>query len=322
MTETAESARRLGRRRRMHGQVSRSLTVIVLGVALVSAVVPPAVAGPQDAAARAIASAAGAPAGTLAPGRVTNAAGVSVTLGGSLADEVTIANGDVAVAVRQPAAVGRAAAHGTGVLVSPTNQAGMTAAAQLNSDGLQLLTVLEHAAAPSVVRYELQLPAGVELATQADGGLSIVAPGAAGEPDVVYGEIRAPWAVDATGRQLATSYSTAGSTLVQHVDHAGAAYPVVADPYVTLGNYIYVTFRKAEVRSILQRWNTNHDIANAACIAIPHAVARAVCAAGVVVHRTEAGRVFRAARSRNECARYVFSYPPSIFLRSIYVYNC
>jgi hypothetical protein len=42
--------------------------------------------------------------------------------------------------------------------------------------------------------------------------------------------IQAPWAKDASGNAIPTEYSLEGSTLVQRVEHAGADYPVVADP--------------------------------------------------------------------------------------------
>lgn len=44
------------------------------------------------------------------------------------------------------------------------------------------------------------------------------------------GMIGAPWAVDAAGMSLPTSYEVQGSTLIQRVDTAGAIFPVVADP--------------------------------------------------------------------------------------------
>ncbi|MFD7904211.1 hypothetical protein ACFV4G_18425 [Kitasatospora sp. NPDC059747] len=47
--------------------------------------------------------------------------------------------------------------------------------------------------------------------------------------------ISAPWAYDANGRALPTSYSVDGGTVTQHVDTRGAAFPVVADPHYTWG---------------------------------------------------------------------------------------
>ena len=42
--------------------------------------------------------------------------------------------------------------------------------------------------------------------------------------------IATPWALDAHGVAIPTSYTLDGTTLVQTIEHAGAAYPVVADP--------------------------------------------------------------------------------------------
>ena len=42
--------------------------------------------------------------------------------------------------------------------------------------------------------------------------------------------IAVPWALDANGEEIPTSYALDGTTLVQTVEHHGAAYPVYADP--------------------------------------------------------------------------------------------
>jgi hypothetical protein len=47
-----------------------------------------------------------------------------------------------------------------------------------------------------------------------------------------------------------TRYEVRGGRLVQHVDHAGADYPVVADPTVSFGWYIYIRYPKAEVQNL------------------------------------------------------------------------
>ncbi|WP_314146898.1 hypothetical protein [uncultured Leifsonia sp.] len=46
----------------------------------------------------------------------------------------------------------------------------------------------------------------------------------------ILNTLRPAWAIDAGGRSVPTSYSIDGDLVVQHVDHEGAAYPVVADP--------------------------------------------------------------------------------------------
>lgn len=67
--------------------------------------------------------------------------------------------------------------------------------------------------------------------------------------------LEAPWAVDATGRELPTRYELDGDVLVQHVDTAGAVFPVAADPSWGLGwQYItpvyYVHYNRSETHSI------------------------------------------------------------------------
>jgi hypothetical protein len=47
--------------------------------------------------------------------------------------------------------------------------------------------------------------------------------------------IGAPWAVDAAGKTLTTSYTFTGNAITQKVDTTGATFPVVADPTVTFG---------------------------------------------------------------------------------------
>ncbi len=43
------------------------------------------------------------------------------------------------------------------------------------------------------------------------------------------------WALDASGQPVPTRYRIEGTTLVQVIDHHGAAYPVVGDPKYTWG---------------------------------------------------------------------------------------
>ena len=52
-------------------------------------------------------------------------------------------------------------------------------------------------------------------------GLDVMTDGPEGP--VLLASIAAPWAVDAPGRQLSTSYSVYGSTLGQRVEIKGAA---------------------------------------------------------------------------------------------------
>lgn len=107
---------------------------------------------------------------------------------------------------------------------------GIDAAVQRTPTGVRLLSVIRSASAPTAYRYPLRLPRGATLERQSSGVILIR--DAAGMP---LGAVRAPWAIDARGAKVATRFEVRGRTLVQHVAHVGAAYPVVADPSIDFG---------------------------------------------------------------------------------------
>jgi hypothetical protein len=92
------------------------------------------------------------------------------------------------------------------------------------------------------------LPVGVTASISPEGGGT---PGAVVLTDLDgrVSVLAAPWAKDAHGVSLPTSYRIEGSTLVQTVDTAGAVFPVAADPKVVY-SWFYtrktVYFNKSE----------------------------------------------------------------------------
>lgn len=81
-------------------------------------------------------------------------------------------------------------------------------------------------AAPSEFRYRLALgESDVALELNDEGGLTVLT-----LDGTVANVVLPPWAIDARGTSVATSYRVEGSVLVQRVQHAGTAYPVIADP--------------------------------------------------------------------------------------------
>lgn len=80
--------------------------------------------------------------------------------------------------------------------------------------------------APKSYDFELDLPRGTRLVKQSDGSVFVTT--SAGKVATVFA---APWAVDAKGRDVSTSFKISGNTLTQTVSHSNAAYPVVADPW-------------------------------------------------------------------------------------------
>ena len=79
--------------------------------------------------------------------------------------------------------------------------------------------------APTEYRFDLTVPAGAALQTTPDGGAAVV-----GADGGVVSVVAPAWALDANGTQVPTRYRIEGTTLVQVIDHHGAAYPVVGDP--------------------------------------------------------------------------------------------
>ncbi|MGG7464985.1 MULTISPECIES: hypothetical protein [unclassified Plantibacter] len=87
-------------------------------------------------------------------------------------------------------------------------------------------SIMFDATAPSEFRYAIRIgdtDASLELAE--DDSVHVLGP-----DGTMANIVLPPWAVDANGHSVPTSYSVEGNVLVQHVNHAGAAYPVVADP--------------------------------------------------------------------------------------------
>lgn len=93
------------------------------------------------------------------------------------------------------------------------------------ASAMRAIITIHDATAPRKYVFPLDLPTGARVTKQADGGVQV--------QDVdggVLGIVTKPWAVDAKGKSLPTRYTVRGDKLIQHVDHRGATYPVLADP--------------------------------------------------------------------------------------------
>ena len=187
------------------------------------------------------------------------------------------------------------------------------------ADGVQMLAVLASDAAPSTLEYEFG--PGTKLDLLDDGSVLVTMHGR------YAGQVAAPWAVDADGTSLVTHYRVKGSNLIQTVDTTGAVFPVVADPYITFGWSVYVTFRHSETHTI---YNTIKNMSTTVaigwlCARIPHTVLAVGCALMFVWMYNSIKSTFQSASAQHTCVRFAFSYsalvvplPPS----SWYVYNC
>ena len=106
-------------------------------------------------------------------------------------------------------------------------------AAQPTQDGgVRALVVIDGPQAPAEFRFPMTVPSGTSLVPSSDGGVSVV-----GFEGPLVAQITPPWAYDANGTAVPSSCRVEGTTLIQTVSHAGAVYPVVADPRLSYGTY-------------------------------------------------------------------------------------
>ncbi len=163
---------------------------------------------------------------------------IGIPGGDQAANAASVANGVVAYTDAAPDTTVVAQALPAGVDGSTEADASAASAAAAGDDtsspaiegdsgGVRLMTVIDGPSAPTTFAFPLDLPAG---ATLAQNGNGYVISDATGTP---IAAISAPWATDANDAPVPASYSLDGNTLVLHVDHQGAAYPVVADPTVS-----------------------------------------------------------------------------------------
>ncbi|MEU8585085.1 hypothetical protein [Streptomyces abikoensis] len=107
------------------------------------------------------------------------------------------------------------AAKATDLAIQPTTDGGIRA-----------LAVLKDSAAPREQRYDIGLPDGARLVKLNTGAVAAIA-----KNGTFLGGFATPWAKDATGNPVPTSYRIDGNTLIQSVQTTDStAFPVVADP--------------------------------------------------------------------------------------------
>ena len=154
-------------------------------------------------------------------------AGTRGDVGASLSPEagLSIQNGDAIVSITPGSPTAAGAMSESGALVYETDDAYDYAFTGPDSAFNAGYAVIHDASAPTEYRFDVDVdgaPAQLELV----GDSIVVKNGAGGAVNT----INPAWALDAVGRSVATSYTVEGNTVVQHVEHEGATYPVVADP--------------------------------------------------------------------------------------------
>lgn len=119
------------------------------------------------------------------------------------------------------------------------------------------LTGGDAASAGFVTINDASAPTGYEFALTVDGQPADLVIAEAGSVEVknaageIVNVILPAWARDANGHAVPTSYSVDGGVLIQTVEHAGAAYPVVADPSLACDAlFCTITMNRAETQTI------------------------------------------------------------------------
>jgi hypothetical protein len=166
--------------------------------------------------------------------------------------------------------------------------------------GVQALVSVESRSAPTSFAFPISLPPGGNLKKNADGSISIsqtvvLSDGTAAKLET--GFIDASWATDAKGRSVKTWFEVNGNTVTQHIQHQNAAYPVVADPHITVNCGLFscsVRFDRAWTRNARDvAWVASVGAVVCALITGPGAVACALAwGLQTVVIAVAAGRYY------------------------------
>jgi hypothetical protein len=139
----------------------------------------------------------------------------------------TVSESDIGIGM--PEAAGNGNQPLPGLVTYSAKQASVAYAHQRTGQIARALTIIKDSSAPTEYRFPISAPEGSMLEVEDDDGTVLIY-----NNDIYLGEIDLPWAKDANGNAVPTSYRVEGMTLIQTVNHAGAAYPVVADPALKL----------------------------------------------------------------------------------------
>jgi hypothetical protein len=188
----------------------------------------------------------------------------------------------------------------------------------LSSGSVRTQSVLNDRSAASEYVYDFD---GLTPVLKADGSVDLVLPGEGST--VVVGTVAVPWAIDAAGATVSTRYRVEGSRVVQQVDHTAEdyVYPVVADPWITLGWRFYVNYTKDEVRRIAPyAWTARFS--TLVCLTIPNIVIAGACAIAVDQQASGLAAAFQYAARTGRCMQLQFLYPPATLLVGYRSFAC
>lgn len=106
-------------------------------------------------------------------------------------------------------------------------------AQEINNHQSRIITSIDDENDAASFEYSFELDENQHLATTEDGIPFVY--DKTGDTYSIVTIMAEPWAKDANGASLSTTYEVIAANVTQHVDTTGAAYPVVADPTWTVG---------------------------------------------------------------------------------------
>jgi len=193
-----------------------------------------------------------AAAGVTAPAVTSGASlslatGLSVPTGANVVTVTPVLDAEVGATEPGRRAAGAKALSPSGLAVFGNTADSSIALSTAKTGGNAGYAVITGPTAPTAYRFAFQV----------DGAPAVLRPAAGGAVDVMsaggafVNSVAPAWAKDATGAALRTSYSVSGNILTQSVEHAGAAYPVVADPRLRCDSlWCTVELTRGETRSL------------------------------------------------------------------------
>jgi hypothetical protein len=154
---------------------------------------------------------------------------VSVTVDAGASPDVVLETDSYAPVTISNALPGDVAIADGGTAVFESDDSYSVAPLPHTDGSVQIVTVLESRDAPGSYDFSLSGPEGLNLQIQEDGSVLLL------DGNGEYaGGVGAPWAYDAEGTAVPTSFTIEGTTLKQVVDHTSGdyVYPISADPWL------------------------------------------------------------------------------------------
>jgi hypothetical protein len=260
------------------GLVAASVGVAVAPVAAADGVVATETGDALEVAGSLVADA--APVADVGDSFVAKVAGSEVELPADPAEPLVLdgPGGEISVDLPVVAGGGDGVVDDSGAVVYESDVSPVSFAAQATADGgMQVLVVIEGADAPTEYWFDMTVPAGAVLQGTPDGGAEVV--GADGQ---IVTAVAPPWALDANGQSVPTRYLIDGTTLVQVIDHHGAAYPVGGDPKFSVGwTGLFVRWSRSEAKWLVGLGLAATGAASGSLCVGPHLPLCAAAVAGI-----------------------------------------